>query len=141
MAEKSENKEKRERPKKTPVWEWIIAAVGFILVVAALGTTLYRAVIEESTPPILEISVEAIVPTANGYLVNFSVKNNGNQTAAGLTVEGELKTEAEGAESVETSSATLAYAPANSRREGGLFFSKNPNEYKLEIRAKGYEKP
>jgi len=141
MAEKSENKEKRERPKKTPVWEWIIAAVGFILVVAALGTTLYRAVIEESTPPILEISVEAIVPTANGYLVNFSVKNNGNQTAAGLTVEGELKTDAEGAESVETSSATLAYAPANSRREGGLFFSKNPNEYKLEIRAKGYEKP
>jgi len=141
MTEKSENKETRERPKKTPVWEWIIAAVGFILVVAALGTTLYRAVIEESTPPILEISVEAIVPTANGYLVNFSVKNNGNQTAAGLTVEGELKTDAEGAESVETSSATLAYAPANSRREGGLFFSKNPNEYKLEIRAKGYEKP
>jgi len=141
MAEKSENKETRERPKKTPVWEWIIAAVGLILVVAALGTTLYRAVIEESTPPILEISVEAIVPTANGYLVNFSVKNNGNQTAAGLTVEGELKTEAEGAESVETSSATLAYAPANSRREGGLFFSKNPNEYRLEIRAKGYEKP
>ncbi len=141
MTEKSENKEKRERPKKTPVWEWIIAAVGFILVVAALGTTLYRAVIEESTPPILEISVEAIVPTANGYLVNFSVKNNGNQTAAGLTVEGELKRGEEGAESVETSSATLAYAPANSRREGGLFFSKNPNEYKLEIRAKGYEKP
>lgn len=141
MAEKSENKEKRERPKKTPVWEWIIAAVGLILVVAALGTTLYRAVIEESTPPILEISVEAIVPTANGYLVNFSVKNNGNQTAAGLTVEGELKTDAEGAESVETISATLAYAPANSRREGGLFFSKNPNEYRLEIRAKGYEKP
>jgi len=141
MTEKSENRETRERPKKTPVWEWIIAAVGFILVVAALGTTLYRAVIEESTPPILEISVEAIVPTANGYLVNFSVKNNGNQTAAGLTVEGELKTDAEGAESVETSSATLAYAPANSRREGGLFFSKNPNEYRLEIRAKGYEKP
>jgi len=141
MTEKSENKETRERPKKTPVWEWIIAAVGLILVVAALGTTLYRAVIEESTPPILEISVEAIVPTANGYLVNFSVKNNGNQTAAGLTVEGELKTDAEGAESVETISATLAYAPANSRREGGLFFSKNPNEYRLEIRAKGYEKP
>ena len=142
VEENAEDKKYNQgQPKETPVWEWIIAAVGFILVVAALGTTLYRAVIEESTPPILEISVEAIVPTANGYLVNFSVKNNGNQTAAGLTVEGELKTDAEGAESVETSSATLAYAPANSRREGGLFFSKNPNEYKLEIRAKGYEKP
>ncbi len=138
MAEKSENKEIRERPKQTPVWEWIIAAVGLILVVAALGTTLYRAVTEESTPPILEISVEAIQPNANGYLVKFRVKNTGNQTASGLTIEGELK---RGEESAETSSATLAYAPANSRREGGLFFSKNPNEYKLEIRAKGYEKP
>jgi len=138
MAEKSENKEIRERPKQTPVWEWIIAAVGLILVVAALGTTLYRAVTEESTPPILEISVEAIQPNANGYLVKFRVKNTGNQTAAGLTIEGELK---RGEESAETSSATLAYTPANSQREGGLFFSKNPNEYKLEIRAKGYEKP
>jgi len=137
--EKSKDKEENQHQReKTPVWEWIIAAGGLILVIATLGTTLYRAVIEESTPPILEISVDSIAPTANGYLVKFNVKNTGNQTAAGLTIEGELKNDAE---SVETSSATLAYAPANSRREGGLFFSKNPNEYDLQLRAKGYEKP
>ncbi|MDQ3088505.1 MAG: TIGR02588 family protein [Acidobacteriota bacterium] len=138
MAEEKEKKENRGRQKETPVWEWIIAAVGLILVVAALGTTLYRAVTEESTPPILEISVKAIVPTSNGYLVEFRVKNTGNQTAAALTIEGELK---RGAESVETSTASLAYAPANSQREGGLFFTKNPNEFELNIRALGYEKP
>ncbi len=138
MAEEKEKKENQERQKETPVWEWIIAAVGLILVVAALGTTLYRAVTEESTPPILEISVKAIVPTSNGYLVEFRVKNTGNQTAAALTIEGELK---RGAESVETSTASLAYAPANSQREGGLFFTKNPNEFELNIRALGYEKP
>ncbi len=138
MAEEKEKKENQERQKETPVWEWIIAAVGLILVVAALGTTLYRAVTEESTPPILEISVKAIVPTSNGYLVEFRVKNTGNQTAAALTIEGELK---RGAESVETSTASLAYAPANSQREGGLFFTKNPNEFELKIRALGYEKP
>ncbi|MGI8639900.1 MAG: TIGR02588 family protein [Pyrinomonadaceae bacterium] len=137
--EKSENKEEnQERHKKTPVWEWIVAAVGLILVVGSLGLTLYRAVIEESTPPILAISVEEIVPTPNGYLVKFRVKNTGNQTAAALTIEGELK---RGAESVETSTASLAYAPANSEREGGLFFTKNPNEFELNIRALGYEKP
>ena len=137
--EKSESKEENQRrQKETPVWEWIIAAIGLILVVAATGTTLYRAVTEKSTPPILEFSVEAIVPTANGYLVEFRVKNTGNQTAAGLTVEGELK---RGEESVETSTATLAYAPANSQREGGLFFTKNPNDFELNIRALGYEKP
>ncbi len=138
MAEEKEKKENQERQKETPVWEWIIAAVGLIFVVAALGTTLYRAVTEESTPPILEISVKAIVPTSNGYLVEFRVKNTGNQTAAALTIEGELK---RGSESVETSTASLAYAPANSQREGGLSFTKNPNEFELNIRALGYEKP
>jgi len=138
MAEEKEKNENQERQKETPVWEWIIAAVGLIFVVAALGTTLYRAITEETTPPILEISVKAIVPTSNGYLVEFRIKNTGNQTAAALTIEGELK---RGAESVETSTASLAYAPANSQREGGLFFTKNPNEFELNIRALGYEKP
>lgn len=138
MAEEKDKKENRGRQKKTPIWEWIIAVVGLILVVGAISTTLYRAVTEESTPPILEISVEAIVPTSNGFLVEFRVKNTGNQTAAALTIEGELK---RGEESVETSTVSLAYAPANSRREGGLFFTKNPNEFELNIRALGYEKP
>lgn len=132
--------ERKNQPqlKATPVWEWVIAAVGFILVVASLGTSVYRAIVEESTPPILEISVGSITPTTGGYLVTFVVKNSGKQTAANLTVEGELKS---GADSAETSSTSLTYAPADSRREGGLFFAKNPNEYKIELRAKGYEKP
>lgn len=138
MAEEKDKKENRGRQKKTPIWEWIIAVVGLILVVGAIGTTLYRAVTEESTPPILEISVEAIVPNSNGYLIEFRVKNTGNQTAAALTIEGELK---RGEESVETSTATLTYVPSNSGREGGLFFTKNPNEFELNIRTLGYEKP
>ena len=140
MAEKSKNKkENRGRQREITVWEWIIAGVGLILVVAALGTTAYRAVTEESTPPIIEISIiEPVVPMANGYLVKFQVKNTGTQTAASLTVEGSLN---RGGESVETSTTTLNYAPANSRREGGLFFTKNPNEFELNIRALGYEKP
>ncbi len=137
--EKSKDKkENRGQQKETPVWEWIIAAVGLILVVGTIGFTLYRAMTEETTPPILEFSVQAIKPTANGYLVEFRVKNTGNQTAAAVSIEGELK---KGAESIEKSSASLAYAPANSVREGGLFFAKNPNEFELNIRAVGYEKP
>ena len=137
--EKSKNKEENQEPgRKTPVWEWIIAAFGLILVVAATGTTLYRALTEESTPPILEISVNSVLPTATGYLVKFRVKNTGNQTAAALTIEGELKN---GAESAEKSSATLTYVPSNSEREGGLFFVNNPQSFDLKIRATGYEQP
>ena len=136
---KEENKEEnQERHTKIPVWEWLVAAVGLIFVVGSIGLTLYRAVIEETTPPILEFSVDSIQPTANGYLVKFQVRNTGNQTAAALTVEGELKN---GEESAETSTATLAYAPANSVRRGGLFFTKNPQDFDLQIRATGYEEP
>lgn len=140
MAEekpKSQEKE-QEKQKHTPVWEWIIAAIGLMLVVVALGTMFYRAMTEESTPPNLVCSVISIEPIGNGYLVRFTVANTGNQTAAGLNVEGVLKN---GGEDAETSTATLTYAPANSVRHGGLFFSKNPNEFDLQIRALGYEKP
>lgn len=126
------------KKKSVPVWEWIVAAIGLILVVGAIGTTVYRAVTEESTPPKLAISVVSIEPVENGFLVKFSVANTGNQTAAGLTVEGVLKT---GEETAEASTVTLTYSPANSFREGGLFFTKDPRQYDLQIRALGYEKP
>src|SRR5687768_17180637 len=110
-AEASERANRRHT--EPPVWEWIIAAAGLILVIGAVGATLYRAIVEETIPPILEISVEAIQPMADGYLVKFRVKNTGNQTAAALTIEGSLK---QNGESVETSTTRLNYAPANSER-------------------------
>lgn len=137
--EKSDDKkENRERPKETPVWEWIIATVGLILVVSAIGSMLYRATSAESTPPRLKVNIKSIEPNGDGYLVKFLVKNTGNQTAAALTIEGELKS---GDQSAETSSATLTYVPSNSERKGGLFFTKNPQQFELQIRATGYEEP
>ena len=134
--EKSENqKDNQGRPKVTPVWEWIIAAVGLILVVVAIGTTVYRAMTEESTPPKLEVVIDSISPNGDGYLVRFTVKNTGNQTAAAVAVEGKLKDESE------TGTATLTYVPSNSERRGGLFFTKNPQQFDLQIRVTGYEEP
>ena len=131
--EKSNNKEA-----KIPFWEWIIAGVGLILVIGSVGTAFYRAVTEESTPPNLAFSVDSIEQTGGGYVVRFSVANSGSQTAAGLMVEGTLKN---GEENAETSTAAFTYAPANSVRQGGLLFTKNPNDFKLQIRALGYEQP
>jgi len=134
--EKSENqKDNQGRPKVTPVWEWIIAAVGLILVVVAIGTTVYRAMTEESTPPKLEVVIDSISPNGDGYLVRFTVKNTGNQTAAAVAVEGKLKDESE------TGTATLTYVPSNSERRGGIFFTKNPQQFDLQIRVTGYEEP
>ena len=137
--EKSEDqKNKPEKHRKTPFWEWLIAAVGLILVVGTIAVTLNRAVNEKKSSPQLKVSVESTEPNGDGYLVKFLVENSGNQTAAAVTIEGELKS---GDETVETGSATLAYAPANSERRGGLYFSKNPQQFDLQIRATGYEEP
>lgn len=139
MAEenKSEKNENRESS-TTTFWEWIVAAAGLLLVVSAVGTTFYNALTEEKTPPRLEVTIDSITPNANNFLVKFVVKNTGGQTAAAVTVEGELKN---GAETPETASATLTYAPAHSERRGGLYFTKNPQQGDLQIRVTGYEEP
>jgi uncharacterized protein (TIGR02588 family) len=90
-----------------PQLEWLVAAVGLVLVEA-------------------------------GYLVRFRAVNRGGQTAAGLLVRGDLKGEAE---VVETSEARLDYLPGGSERQGGLYFRENPDRFRLEIRARGYERP
>ncbi|MEJ7848001.1 MAG: hypothetical protein WKF92_07945 [Pyrinomonadaceae bacterium] len=131
--EKSKSKET-----KIPFWEWLIAIAGLILIIGSVGTVLYRAVTGDSTPPDLTFHVNSIEQTSGGYVVKFSVTNSGNETAAGLMIEGTLKN---GEETAETSTAALTYAPANSVRQGGLLFTKNPNNFKLQIRALGYEQP
>ena len=138
MTEKKEEKNTQKKSQKTPFWEWLIAAVGLILVVGAIAVTLNRALNEVKTSPQLKVSFETPEPNGDGYLVKFLVENSGNQTAAAVTIEGELKN---GDESIETGSATLTYAPANSKRRGGLYFSKNPQQFDLQIRATGYEEP
>ena len=137
--EKSEDvKGNEDERKPTPFWEWIIAALGLVLVLGAIGTTFYRATTEDKTPPQLEVKIDLIEQSGAGHLVKFTVVNTGNQTAAAVAVEGELKA---GAETAETSGSTLAYSPANSRRRGGLFFTKNPRQFELQIRVTGYEEP
>lgn len=134
--EKSEDEKKQSE--STPVWEWIIAVVGLILVVGAIGSAFYSAVFSKSTPPILSVTSEPPQPSGDGFIVPFHVKNTGNRTAAAVTIEGELKS---GDEVAETSTATLTYSPAHSERGGGLYFTKNPQQFNLQIRATGYQEP
>lgn len=121
-----------------PVWEWIFGAVGLLLVVGTISAMLYRSYGRETMPPSFEISIDSVSPVANGYLIEFSLRNTGTQTAANLVVEGTLE---KGGEKVETSSATLAYAPANSERHAGLYFTNDPGAFELVVRPVGYEKP
>ena len=146
MAEKEKSKEKNSsseeeealHPGESSLLEWITAVIGLLLVSSAIGFLIYRGATKGDTPPAIKIEVESVAQVGESYLVNFRVLNTGDSTAAALTIEGELKN---GEKPEETSDISLTYVPAHSERRGGLIFTKNPNDYQLQIRAKGYEQP
>ena len=140
MAEKKKKSENSEEEQEKPpsLLEWIFAALGLVVVLSAVGFLIYRGATKGDAPPVLKIEVESIAQKGDNYLVNFRVSNTGETTAADLTIEGVLKN---GEKTEETSDLTMTYVPAQSMRRGGLFFTKNPHEFELRIRAKGYEQP
>ena len=121
-----------------PLWMWSIAFLGLAMVAGSIGFMLYEAIAGERTPPDVVVHVDLILPARNGHLVKFRAVNEGGSTAEGVTVEGELMN---GPNSIETSNTTLEYVPSHSMREGGLYFTLDPKQYELRVRAKGYEKP
>jgi uncharacterized protein (TIGR02588 family) len=125
---------------KNPVspWEWVAAGVSALLVLGVVGIMLHEGLDAPSTPPLIDVRVDSVIAVSGGYLVEFTAHNSGQSTAAGVTIEGELKADT-GA--VEKSGVTIDYVPAEAHRKGGLYFSKNPRQYRLEIRPRGYDRP
>jgi uncharacterized protein (TIGR02588 family) len=121
-----------------PLWEWILASIGLMLVVGSIGLMSYEAIAGDSSPPDIMVRVDAIHATREGYLVTIRVFNRGGSTAAGVMVKGTLKRDTE---SVEISEIIIDYMPSHSERNGGLFFSKDPQQFDLELRANGYQAP
>lgn len=135
--EKKDSESSKDRS-QAPALEWLAAAIGLSLVLASIGFLLYSAIIKQDTPPDLNVVADAVTKTEKGYLVKISLENKGGSNASQITVEGKLK---KGGEDMETSSVTFAYAPSHSKKEGGLIFAKNPQEFQMELRALGYENP
>ena len=121
-----------------PIWEWIVAGVGSLLVAAAIGSLLYEALAGNGKPPDITLTVNSVIETRNGYLVKIAAVNQGSSTAEGVVVQGELR---RGAQSLERSHTTIQYLPPHSKRRVGLFFTEDPRRFELNIRALGYEEP
>lgn len=132
-----ESAEERNGP-GTSAWEWAIAAVGALVVLSAVGFLLHDALTSPSTPPRIEITVDSVVATEHGHVVEFRARNHGYRTAARLLVEGEIRSDTG---TVEKAQATIDYVPAQSSRRGGLLFEHDPRSHTLEVRGKGYDAP
>jgi uncharacterized protein (TIGR02588 family) len=122
---------------QTPLWEWITAIVGLLLILGVIVVLVVDAM-GEVRPPAFTVRHREPEQVPGGFLVRFEVTNRGGQTASELTIEGTLQ----GPEGpAETSETTFDFVPGNSRREGGLFFTRDPRRFPLEIRPKGYQEP
>ena len=135
---KSDKNGENDGEQKTPLLEWVAAGIGLILVVGAIGFMLYQAITSTSAPPVIQLTTKSVAVVETGYLVVFEAENTGEETASNVAIEGEIKN---GKESVEKSSITIDYIPSHSKQKGGLYFSKNPQQFDLAIRAAGYTKP
>jgi len=110
-----ENNETRQ----TPLLEWIFAVIGLILVGGVIGFLIYEISTDAGKPPDLNVRIEEIIPNSNGFLVKFALENTGDETAADVTIEGEIK---KGTETLEKGDVTIDYVPSHSEKKGGMFF-------------------
>ena len=141
MAErKSARPPGRRRPghPHTPLIEWVAALASTILVLWLLGYTAWEGFTREARPPIISVRADSVVGAPGGFLVMFTARNDGGETAAGLNVVGSLRVDTT---TVEESQATVDFLPLGGERRGGLFFTRDPRSYSLELRAVGFDTP
>jgi uncharacterized protein (TIGR02588 family) len=119
-------------------WEWVVAGIGAVLVVAAIGYLVYFAQVTPSGPALIALEQGPVERNGDGYVVTVVVTNEGATTAAAVEIEGVLS---RGGVEIETASATLDYVPRFSHRSAGLYFDTDPRTVDLELRALGYAEP
>ena len=129
----------RKKPPEAPLLEWIAAAIGLLLLAAVLAVIGREALSGDTGElPAIEVAVVRVEPAGRGFVVGFEAVNRSGGTAAAVGIEGVLKS---GRTIVETSSATIDYVPAHSRRGGGLFFREDPRRHAIEVRPLGFQTP
>jgi uncharacterized protein (TIGR02588 family) len=120
------------------MWEWIVAAIGVLIVAGVLGFLLYEALGGNRLPPDVRLSIDSVARSGSGYLVTMTATNEGGLTAEGVIIEGQLE---DRGRALERSQTTIEYLPSRSRKKAGLFFTRDPARFELVVRALGYEEP
>lgn len=128
---------KKAAPHASRQTQWL-AALGMLFVLGSFTILLRESFVGGRPVAQISIRVDEILSSAPGYLVSLKINNSGNATAAALGVEGVLT---RGGTNVETSLVTVDYVAAGSQRDAALFFSNDPRDGELIVRAKGYIEP
>ncbi|RYY93746.1 MAG: hypothetical protein EOO24_26165 [Comamonadaceae bacterium] len=143
MARPAHDDDQQEAPpaateSRPPFWEWVAAGIGLVLLLACVGYLTVQAVTSSSKPPDPVVQVTSVHAQGSRWLVVLRVHNRGDQTAEALKVTGELKQAGQLLERAETE---FQFLPGGSSRDGGLFFSRDPQGVELVVRPESYQAP
>lgn len=138
QTEDSSSDDAHDRPKGISALEWLVAFVGLVIVVGTFIFLAAEAVNDNGQPPSLRIDMVNVAAVNEGYVVEIEVLNEGDQTAAEVTIAAQLM---DGDSVVEERELTLDYVPPHSARHGGLFFSTDPESGTLVFEPDGYRDP
>jgi uncharacterized protein (TIGR02588 family) len=127
-----------ERTGTTTPLEWVVAALGLGVVLAAIAVLLHQTTSAGDRPPTIVTEVSSVSRMGAAYRVEVRVANIGERTAGELKIEGTLGGPG-GA--LETSDVMLDYLPPDSTRQVSLLFSRNPHGSTLTIRAVSFRDP
>ena len=132
MAEPMKQKEIASR------WELIAAGVSALTVGGMIVFLLRQALLGPSVPAAVAVRVIDVSQAGGLYRVEVAATNSGTGTAAALGLEGSLKRDTT---IVETSAVTVDYRPGGAERRAVLWFSRDPRQYRIEVRPTGHDLP
>lgn len=130
--------EERHAAEHPPLWEHAIATVAALLVAGLFGYLVWQVLTHKSTLPAVAFRTVAIEPQASGYLVRFEASNNGDVTASAVEIAGLLT---RSGATVEEGHVVIDYLPGRSVARGGMWFTQDPRQGELILRALGYVDP
>lgn len=132
------SQQSRQREEAPPLWEWVAAAVGLLLVLACIGYLTWAAMVHDPGDVVPVVELVSVQPQQGRYLARVRVENRGRAAAAALGIRGVLRRDDE---LVERSRTHLDYLPGRSAREAALFFERDPRQFQLELAPEGFQVP
>lgn len=105
--------------------------IGLAVILAVIGI-LSRAVVVETRPPDLIVQAESVRRGAGGWVLDVTVVNRGDLTAADVEVEG--------VNGDETANATLDYVPGHGSKAAALVFTGDKRP-RAALRVLGWSSP
>jgi uncharacterized protein (TIGR02588 family) len=118
--------------------EWLVAALGAVLVLSTILYLLWVALFSADRPAALSVIDRGAVPVPMGHGVAFDIVNDGDTTAADIVVRGTLSS---GDAVVEESEVVVDLVPQHAQRTGTMVFEQDPDELTLELSVRGFLEP